>query len=37
VQAAVDFDKRGKVDDDRARDKETGERIWTVTLIDLDP
>ena len=37
VQAAVDFDKRGKVDDDQARDKDTGERIWTVTLLDLDP
>ena len=37
VQAAKDFDKRGKVDDDQARDKETGERIWTVTLLDLDP
>jgi hypothetical protein len=37
VQAAVDFDKRGKVDDDQARDKETGERIWTVTLLDMDP
>jgi hypothetical protein len=37
VQKATDFDKRGKVDDDQARDKETGERIWTVTLLDLDP
>jgi hypothetical protein len=37
VQAAVDFDKRGKVDDDQARDKDTGERIWTVTLLDMDP
>jgi hypothetical protein len=37
VQKATDFDKRGKADDDQARDKETGERIWTVTLLDLDP
>jgi hypothetical protein len=37
VQAATDFDKRGKVPDDQARDKESGERIWTVTLLDLDP
>ena len=37
VQPAIDFDKRGKVDDDQARDKETGQRIWTVTLLDLDP
>src|SRR5947209_15166707 len=37
VQAATDFDKRGKVADDQARDKDTGERIWTVTLLDLDP
>jgi hypothetical protein len=37
VAPAVDFDKRGKVDDDQARDKDTGERIWTVTLLDLDP
>src|SRR5256885_15531329 len=37
VQKATDFDKRGKVEDDQARDKETGERIWSVTLIDLDP
>jgi hypothetical protein len=37
VQAATDFDKRGKAEDDQARDKDTGERIWTVTLLDLDP
>jgi len=37
VQAATDFDKRGRVPDDQARDKDTGERIWTVTLLDLDP
>jgi hypothetical protein len=37
VQAATDFDKRGKDSDDQARDKETGERIWTLTLLDLDP
>ena len=37
VQAATDFDKRGKGGDEQARDKDTGERIWTVTLLDLDP
>ena len=37
VQAAMDFDKRGRGGDEQARDKETGERIWTVTLLDLDP
>ncbi len=37
VQKAVDFELRGKKEDDQARDKETGERIWTLTLIDLDP
>jgi hypothetical protein len=37
VQAATDFDKRGKAVDDQLRDKETGERVWTVTLLDLDP
>jgi hypothetical protein len=37
AQRATDFDKRGKVEDDQARDKETGERIWAVTLLDLDP
>ena len=37
VQKAVDFDLRGKQGDDQARDKETGERIWSVTLLDLDP
>lgn len=37
VQPATDFDKRGKTQDDQLRDKETGERVWTVTLLDLDP
>jgi hypothetical protein len=37
VQPATDFDLRGKVADDQARDKESGLRIWQVTLLDLDP
>jgi hypothetical protein len=36
VEPARDFDKRGQADD-QARDKDTGERVWTVTLMDLDP
>lgn len=36
VAAQVDFDRRGQ-GDDQARDKETGERIWVVRVLDLDP
>jgi hypothetical protein len=36
VEAATDFDKRGQ-GDDQARDKETGERVWLVKVLDLDP
>jgi hypothetical protein len=36
VDKATDFDKRGQADD-QARDKETGERIWLVKVLDLDP
>jgi hypothetical protein len=36
VEPATDFDKRGQ-GDDQLRDKETGERIWLVRLLDLDP
>lgn len=36
VEAQTDFDLRGRVDDDQARDKETGERIWMVTVVDLE-
>ena len=36
VEAATDFDLRGKVEDAQARDKETGLRIWVVTVIDMD-
>ena len=36
VESVVDFDKRGK-GDDQARDKETGERLWLVKVLDLDP
>jgi hypothetical protein len=35
VEPATDFDKRGQ-DDDQARDKDTGERIWLVKVLDLD-
>src|SRR3954447_7318501 len=36
VEPATDFDKRGQADD-QARDKETGERVWLVKVLDLDP
>jgi hypothetical protein len=36
VEAATDFDLRGKADD-QSRDKETGERVWLVTVIDMEP
>ncbi|BCJ27953.1 hypothetical protein Asera_20610 [Actinocatenispora sera] len=36
VQAETDFDKRGQ-GDDQARDKQTGQRVWAVTVMDLDP
>jgi hypothetical protein len=37
VEPQVDFDKRGKGGDDQARDKVTGERVWVVRVMDLDP
>ncbi|MFC0002823.1 hypothetical protein [Micromonospora siamensis] len=36
VQPVTDFDKRGQADD-QARDKDTGERLWVVKVLDLDP
>ena len=36
VEPATDFDKRGQADD-QLRDKETGERVWLVKVLDLDP
>lgn len=36
VEPITDFDKRGQ-GDDQARDKESGERLWAVILMDLDP
>lgn len=36
VEPATDFDKRGQ-GDDQLRDKESGERIWLVRVLDLDP
>jgi hypothetical protein len=35
VEPATDFEKRGQ-GDDQLRDKETGERIWLVRVLDLD-
>jgi hypothetical protein len=35
IEAATDFDLRGKVDDPQARDKDTGERIWMVAGINM--
>jgi hypothetical protein len=36
VSKVVDFDKRGKADDQDI-DKATGERVWAVRVMDLDP
>ena len=37
VEPVTDFDlKAGGVADDQARDKDTGERLWQVTVIDND-
>lgn len=36
VEPVTDFDKRGQ-GDDQARDKNTGERLWQVIAMDLDP
>jgi hypothetical protein len=36
VEPARDFSKRGQ-GDDQERDKETGERVWLVKGLDLDP
>ena len=36
VEPVTDFDKRGQ-GDDQARDKATGERLWQVVVMDLDP
>ena len=35
VDAQVDFDRRSELDN-QARDKETGERVWVVRVLDLD-
>lgn len=35
VEPATDFELRGKADD-QVRDKETGERVWIVTVIDME-
>ena len=38
VDAQVDFEKsRAGVEDSQARDKESGERVWVVRVIDNDP
>jgi hypothetical protein len=36
VEPVTDFDKRGQ-GDDQARDKATGDRLWQVVVMDLDP
>ncbi|WP_412747516.1 hypothetical protein [Krasilnikovia sp. M28-CT-15] len=36
VEPATDFDRRNQPDD-QARDKDTGERVWLATVVDLDP
>jgi hypothetical protein len=35
VEPVTDFDRRGQRDD-QARDKESGERLWLVKVLDLD-
>jgi hypothetical protein len=37
VGPVVDFDRRGQSADDQARDPETGQRLWHVVVMDLDP
>ena len=38
VEAAQDFDKiRAGVADSQVRDKDSGERVWTVRVLDADP
>lgn len=36
VDPVVDFERRGEADS-QARDKESGERLWAVKVLDLDP
>jgi len=36
VEPVMDFDRRGQADD-QARDKDTGERLWVVKVVDMDP
>jgi hypothetical protein len=36
VEAATDFDLRGKVEDAQARDKDTGVRVWVLRGVDMD-
>ena len=36
VEPVTDFDRRGQ-GDEQARDKATGERLWQVVVMDLDP
>jgi hypothetical protein len=38
VEPLIDFDaKKAGAPDPQARDKDTGRRLWTVRVIDLDP
>lgn len=36
VEPLTDFDRRDQ-EDNQARDKESGQRLWVVTVLDLDP
>jgi hypothetical protein len=36
IDPVTDFDLRGKVEDDQARDSESGMRMWVVTVIDME-
>jgi hypothetical protein len=35
IEATPDFDRRGQVVDDQARDPESGLRVWTGTFVDM--
>ncbi|RNH94221.1 hypothetical protein EEZ25_31550 [Micromonospora aurantiaca] len=36
VSPQIDFERRAEADN-QARDKDTGERVWVVRVMDLDP
>jgi hypothetical protein len=36
LEAAMDFDQRGKSEDAQARDRDTGFRLWIATGVDME-